>query len=196
MSVDTIFIICWIIFKCLCLIFLKPGFLQTYSSRWIFWYKQLYVFSITPKTSTIPLDGVVVSHDLVRRIFTIFLFTLIGWFWWHIGFCMIRESYRRPISPRRSLSPWYWRVWTESGDLWRTFPSCPLWHESASCPLDRGPGPVLLVKRGLVVSSSELTSWIGLFRFIIFMSISLSSLWTSDVSSERLMALQMLNLTF
>ena len=134
MSVDTIFIICWIMFKCLCLISLKPGFLQTYSSRWIFWNKQFYVFSITPKTSTIPLDDVVVSLDLVGRIFIILWFTLIGWFWWHRGFCIIRESYRRPISPRRSLSSWSWRVRTESGDFWRTSPSSPLWHESAILP--------------------------------------------------------------
>ena len=69
MSVDTIFIICWIMFKCLYLISFKHGFLQTYSSRWIFWYNQLYVFSITPKTSTVPLDNVVVSHDLWGCIF-------------------------------------------------------------------------------------------------------------------------------
>ena len=51
-----------------------------------------------------------------------------------------------------------------------------------SCPLARGPGAVLLVGRGLVGSSSELTSWIALFGVIIFMSISLSSLWAADVS--------------
>ena len=73
MSVDTIFIICWIMFKCLYLISFKHGFLQTYSSRWIFWYKQFYVFSITPKTSTVPLDNVVVSHDLWRCIFFFWL---------------------------------------------------------------------------------------------------------------------------
>ena len=134
MSVDTIFIICWIMLKCLYLISFKHGFLQTYSSRWIFWYKQFYVFSITPKTSTVPLDDVVVSHDLVGWIFIILWFTLIGWLWWHKGFCIIRESYRRPISPRRSLSSWSWKVRAESGDLWRTSPSCSLWHESAILP--------------------------------------------------------------
>ena len=134
MSVDTIFVICWMMFKCLYLISFKHGFLQTYSSRWIFWYEQFYIFSITPKTSTVPLDDVVVSHDLVGRIFIILWFTLIAWFWWHRGFCTLRESYRRSISPRRSLSSWSWRVRAESGDLWRTSPSCPLWHESAILP--------------------------------------------------------------
>ena len=85
MSVDTIFIICWIMFKCLYLISFKHGFLQTYSRR-IFWYKQFYVFSITTKTSTVPLDDVVVSLDLVGRIFIFLWFTLIAWFWWHRGF--------------------------------------------------------------------------------------------------------------
>ena len=79
MSVDTIFVICWIMFKCLYLISFKHGFLQTYSSRRIFWYKQFYVFSITPKTSTVPLDDVVVSHDLVGRIVIILWFTLFSW---------------------------------------------------------------------------------------------------------------------
>ena len=113
-------------FKCLYLISLKHGFLQTYSSRWIFWYEQFYVFSITPKTSTVPLDDVFVSHGLVGRIFIILWFTLIAWFWWHRGFCTLRESYRRSISPRRSLSSWSWKVRAESGDLWRTSPSYPL----------------------------------------------------------------------
>ena len=51
-----------------------------------------------------------------------------------------------------------------------------------SCPLVRGPGAVLLVGRGLVGSSSELTSWIALFVVVIFNSISFSSLWAADVS--------------
>ena len=77
-------------FKCLYLISFKHGFLQTYSSRWIFWYEQFYVFPITPKTSIVPLDDVVVSHDLVGRIFIILWFSLIAWFWWHRGFCAIK----------------------------------------------------------------------------------------------------------
>ena len=44
------------------------------------------------------------------------------------------------------------------------------------CPLARGPGAVLLVGRGLVGSSSELTSWIDLFGVVISNSISFSSL--------------------
>ena len=128
------FIICWIMFKCLHLVLFKHGLMKKYSSRWIFWYEQFYVFSITPKTSTIPLDDVVVSHDLVGRIFIFLWLTLVSWFRWHRGFCIIRESYRRSISPRRSLSSWSWRVRAESGDLWRTSPFCPLWHESAILP--------------------------------------------------------------
>ena len=44
-----------------------------------------------------------------------------------------------------------------------------------SCPLARGPGAVLLVRRGLVGSSSELTSWIALLLLIVSISISFSS---------------------
>ena len=51
-----------------------------------------------------------------------------------------------------------------------------------SCPLAMGPGAVLLVGRGLVGSSSELTSWIALFVVVIFNSISFSSLWAANVS--------------
>ena len=167
-------------FKCVWLISFKHGFLQTYSSRWIFWYTQFYVFSFTPKTSSIPLDDVVVSHDLVRWIFI--WFTLIGWFWWHRGFCTNRESYRRPISPKRSLSSWSWRVRTESGDLWRTSPSCPLWHESAILPTGYGTrGSSLDWKRtGRFLFRANLMD--SSFWVIIFMSISLSSLWAPDVS--------------
>ena len=158
-------------FKCVCLISFKHGLLQTYSSRWIFRYKQFYFFSITLKTSTTPLDDVVMSHDLVRRIFIILWFTLIGWFWWHRGFCTNRESYRRPNSPRRSLSSWSWRVRTESGDLWRPPLPAPFGTKVPSCPLARGPGAVLLVRRGLVGSSSELTSCITLSSRCIMLNV-------------------------
>ena len=122
MFVDTIYIICWIMFKCLYLISFEHGFLQTYSSRRIFWYKRFHVFSITSKTSTVPLDDIVVSHDLVGRIFIFLWFTLIAWFWWHRGFCTIRESYRRPISPRRSLTSWSWEGY---GRKWRSLTDLP-----------------------------------------------------------------------
>ena len=169
-------------FKCLYLISFNHGFLRTYSSRIIFWYKQFYVFSITPKTSTIPLDDVVVSHDLVGRIFIFLWFTLVDWLWWHRGFCTIRESYRRPISPRRSLSFWSWRVRAESGDLWWTSPSCPLWHESAILSTGLGTRGSSLGWKRTGRFLSELTSWIALFGVIIFMSISLSSFWAADLS--------------
>ena len=122
MSVETILIICWIMFKCLCLISFKHGFLQTFSNRRIFWYKQFYVFSITPKNSTSPLDYVVVSHDLVGRIFIILWFTLFGWFWWHRWFGTIRESYGRLIPPRRSLTSWSWESWDRK---WRSLTDLP-----------------------------------------------------------------------
>ena len=63
---------------CWHLISFKHGFLQTYISRWVFWYKQFYVFSISLKTSTITLDDAVVSHDLVGR----FLYHSLIYFDW------------------------------------------------------------------------------------------------------------------
>ena len=60
--------------------------------------------------------------------------------------------------------------------------SAPFGRKVPSCPLARGPGAVLLVGRGLIGSSSELTSWIALFGVIACMSISFSSLWSAAVS--------------
>ena len=179
MSVDTIFIICWIMFKCLCLISFKPGFLQTYSSMWIFWYQQFYfVFSITPKTSTIPLDDVVVSHDLVRRIFIILWLTLIDWFWWHRGFLPTGSRIGDLSLPDDPCPP-------DLGGLGQKVEifdgpplPAPFGTKVPSCPLARGPGAVLLDGRGLVGSSSELTSWIALRDNCIhiqFIFITLSS---------------------
>ena len=51
----------------------------------------------------------------------------------------------------------------------------PFGTKEPACPLVRGPGAVLLVRRGPVGSSSELTSWIALLLLIVSILISFSS---------------------
>ena len=172
MSVDTIFIICWIMFKCLCLISFKHGFFQTYSSRRIFWYKQFYVFSITPKTSTVPLDDVVVSHDLVGRIFTILW---LPGFSGTEGFVPSGSRIGDLSLPDDPCPPDLGGLGQKMEIFDRPPPPAPFGTKVPSCPLARGPGAVLLVGRGLVGSSSELTSWIALLLLIVSISISFSS---------------------
>ena len=162
-------------FKCLYLISFKHGFLQTYSSRWIFWYEQFYVFSITPKTTTVPLDDVVVSHDLLGRIFIILWFTLIAWFWWHRGFCTLRESYRRSISPRRSLSSWSWRVRAESGDLWRTSHIDPQTLEYSVTSIRR----VDMMPLSIQVIDCLLFDTLPLSELILYNNINIQLQWAS-----------------
>ena len=62
--------------------------------------------------------------------------------------------------------------------------SAPFSTKVPSCPLARGPGAVLLVGRGLVGSSSELTSWIALLLLIVSILISFSSLLTSFEAAD------------
>ena len=161
MSVDTIFIICWIMLKCLYLISFKHGFLQTYSSRRIFWYKQFYVFSITPKTSTVPLDDVVVSHDLVGRILSFFDFLWLPGFGGTEGFVQSGSRIGDLTLPDDPSPPDLGGLGQKVEIFDRPPLPVPFGTKVPSCPPARGPGVVLLVGRGLVGSSSELTSWIA-----------------------------------
>ena len=185
MSANAIFIICWIMSKCLCLIRFEQGFLQTYSSRRIFWYKQFYVFSIAPKTFTILMNNVIVSHDLCVWIFIGLWLTKVWMLICNFGFFTIRVPYGRPISPIRPLFSCHGSficVGCKSGissgrlisltglpssrlrsvsrkgrDLSKSPPSLPFGTGVPSCPLAGEPEAGFFV-RGLFGSSSEL-SW-------------------------------------
>ena len=65
-----------------------------------------------------------------------------------------------------------------------------------SCPLARGPGAALLVGRGLIGSYSGLTSWIALLGLSYLCPFHYHHFKQQMYHVERLMALQMLNLTF
>ena len=163
-------------FKCLYLISFKHGFLQTYSSRRIFWYKQFYVFSITSKTSTVPLGDVVVSHDLVGRFFLSFFDLL-----WLPGFGSTKGfvpsgSRIGDLSLPDDPCPPDLGGLGQKVEIFDGPPlPAPFGTKVPSCPLARGPGAVLFVGRGLVGSSSELTSWMALLMLIVSISISFSS---------------------
>ena len=211
MSIDTIFIICWIMFKCLYLISFKHGFLQTYSSRWIFWHKRFYVFSITPKTFTVPLDNVVVSHDLWRCIFSfdlvLCLVTVLivpggfkgGWRFIVLRFLppLAELADPSPVFEKRGarvadLSPW---LDTRPPDLLvlagkaeilaRSPPPLPFGTRVPDCSLAGELVVDFFAGRELLVSSSELSSLKVILLLIVSISISfLSSFKAADCRAD------------
>ena len=175
MSVDTIFMICGIMFKCLYLISFKHGFLQTYSSRRIFWCKQfclLYysedLYSSTGWCSCEPwFSG---ANFYLSLIYFDCLVLVAQRVLYHQG--VVKETLSLPDDPcPPDLGGLGQKVEIFDGP---PLPA-PFGTNVPSCPLARGPGAVLLVGRGLVGSSSELTSWIALLLLIVSISISFSS---------------------